>query len=176
MRPSFYSTPSKPPADPQPDMSHCCDNRTLRLILRVIFSGAPTTGGPNDHIILPHLPNELIPIIADFTTGCIGQLFQRVWNTPQIQHVWSLRAQYQLTDSTRYFFDRIMDTTVRDYIPSVEDVLRARHRTIGVLANEFTAYGHHLKIYDVGGQRGEVCARRNGSAVQLIRRISRLSV
>jgi len=41
------------------------------------------------------------------------------------------------------------------YIPTVEDVLQARARTIGVKEISFKSEGHQWKLVDVGGQRNE---------------------
>jgi GTPase SAR1 family protein len=42
-----------------------------------------------------------------------------------------------------------------DYIPTVDDVLRSRAKTTGIIETEFTVQGTVFKMVDVGGQRSE---------------------
>jgi len=39
--------------------------------------------------------------------------------------------------------------------PEVEDVLRSRARTTGIVTTEFVVQEHHFKMFDVGGQKSE---------------------
>ncbi len=68
------------PEFPQPDVTKCCDNETLRLILRVVFTGRPSpaaVGDATDNIVLPFFVPELIVMIADYTTGSLGAVMHR---------------------------------------------------------------------------------------------------
>jgi hypothetical protein len=105
-----------------------------------------------------------------------------LWNDKGIQATYDQRSLYQLTDSTKYFLDRLEDVSIRvhtavlflvwfllmparhhaavqvmrdNYIPSEQDVLRSRVRTTGIVENEFVIDGNQFKMYDVGGQRNE---------------------
>jgi len=60
-----------------------------------------------------------------------------------------------LNDSASYFFieiDRIADNS---YVPTVQDVLRSRARTTGIIETEFTVGKIKFNMVDVGGQRSE---------------------
>jgi len=81
--------------------------------------------------------------------------FQRFWADPGTKATYEQRAHYQLTDSTAYFFDKIMEIGAPGYIPSEQDVLRSRVRTTGIVENSFEIDGNGFKMYDVGGQRNE---------------------
>jgi len=78
-----------------------------------------------------------------------------LWDDPRIQTTFEHRAAYHLTDSAKYFNDKIEEIGADDYIPTEQDVLRSRVRTTGIVENEFTIDGNQFKMFDVGGQRNE---------------------
>jgi len=78
-----------------------------------------------------------------------------LWRDPGIQVTYEHRSMYQLTDSTAYFLDKIMEVGADGYLPSEQDVLRSRVRTTGIVENEFIIDGNQFKMFDVGGQRNE---------------------
>jgi len=90
----------------------------------------------------------------------LGTALQSLWHDRGIQVTFEQRANFQLTDSTKYFMERL-DEVMRDgYVPSEQDVLRSRVRTTGIVENEFVIDGNQFKMYDVGGQRNE--RKKNG--------------
>lgn len=93
------------------------------------------------------------------TVVCNPELAQRIksiWLSEAIQNAFSLRSKIlMLSESAQYFFDRIDDVTKPSYIPSDEDILRARVRTTGICNTEFELDGANFEICDVGGQRSE---------------------
>ena len=78
-----------------------------------------------------------------------------LWKDEGIKNTFSKRAQFGIVDSTEYFFDALERVSASNYIPSMEDVLLCRHRTIGVSDKTFTIQETQLRIFDVGGQRAE---------------------
>lgn len=78
-----------------------------------------------------------------------------LWHDEGIQNTYAARSFFQLTDSAKYFFDKIRDVTVEGYCPTQQDVLRSRVRTTGIVENEFEIDGNKFKMFDVGGQRNE---------------------
>jgi len=63
--------------------------------------------------------------------------------------------EYQLNDSTRYFWERAEELLKSDYMPSEQDVLRARVRTTGIVQQNFQIGERKYLMFDVGGQRNE---------------------
>eukprot|EP01089_Gocevia_fonbrunei_P013334 TRINITY_DN3400_c0_g1_i1.p1 TRINITY_DN3400_c0_g1~~TRINITY_DN3400_c0_g1_i1.p1 ORF type:complete len:249 (-),score=47.93 TRINITY_DN3400_c0_g1_i1:52-687(-) len=63
--------------------------------------------------------------------------------------------EFQLNDSTAYFFDDIDRFAKQDYQPSQQDILRARIRSLGIEEAMFNLDGLEFKMVDVGGQRSE---------------------
>jgi len=85
----------------------------------------------------------------------LGDHLKALWASANIQTTYQHRAAYQLTDSSKYFFDRLEEICRPNYLPSEQDVLRSRVRTTGIVENEFTIDGNQFKMFDVGGQRNE---------------------
>ena len=85
----------------------------------------------------------------------LGEHLKALWNDPGIQETYDNRSHYQLTDSTKYFLDRLDEICEEGYIPNEQDVLRSRVRTTGIVENEFEIDGNQFKMFDVGGQRNE---------------------
>eukprot|EP01103_Thecamoeba_quadrilineata_P001046 TRINITY_DN10924_c0_g1_i1.p1 TRINITY_DN10924_c0_g1~~TRINITY_DN10924_c0_g1_i1.p1 ORF type:complete len:348 (+),score=67.12 TRINITY_DN10924_c0_g1_i1:113-1156(+) len=64
------------------------------------------------------------------------------------------RSMYQLADSSEYFFQDI-DRIAGNFLPTDEDILRVRVKTLGVKEVLFKANKHFFRLVDVGGQRSE---------------------
>jgi len=78
-----------------------------------------------------------------------------LWRDVGIQGTWDNRAKFQIQDSAKYFFENIDRICHVGYIPTQEDVLRARIRTTGIVEQEFQVKGNKFQVFDVGGQRNE---------------------
>lgn len=82
--------------------------------------------------------------------------YKALWDDPGIQAVYEKRAQFQLYDNCEYFARKLDVIASEDYLPSEEDVLRARIRTSGIIEHSFSnAEGNRFVMFDVGGQRNE---------------------
>ncbi|CAG5106608.1 Oidioi.mRNA.OKI2018_I69.chr1.g2917.t1.cds [Oikopleura dioica] len=94
---------------------------------------------------------ELNP--ATFSNYSSGLL--ELWADKAIQEVFSMRSQFQLGESIRYYMaeeniERIMQ---HDYHPNSSDILWARRRTDVVSETEVTIKKVPFAFIDVGGQR-----------------------
>jgi hypothetical protein len=78
-----------------------------------------------------------------------------LWADAGIRETYANRARFQLNDSAAYYFDRVGLLASPEYTPSVEDVLRSRVRTSGIIEETFRIDGVDFVMYDVGGQRNE---------------------
>jgi GTPase SAR1 family protein len=88
-------------------------------------------------------------------TGEIAGYIAALWQDEGIQSTYNNRTHFQLTDSAKYFFDKVRDISKEGYIPTEQDVLRSRVRTTGIVENEFEIDHNKFKMFDVGGQRNE---------------------
>ncbi|RLN89235.1 hypothetical protein BBJ28_00001711, partial [Nothophytophthora sp. Chile5] len=85
----------------------------------------------------------------------IGQKIKNLWVDPGIVATWNRRAEFQIIESVKYYFndlDRIMRD---DYAATQQDMLYARVRTSGIVEERYQIDGATFVMYDVGGQRNE---------------------
>lgn len=81
----------------------------------------------------------------------------KLWADPDVRQL--LRAQkLRLEEMPGFFLDSLERITNLQYLPSDDDILKARLKTLGVTEYRFTmkaghAISHHWRVYDVGGQR-----------------------
>ncbi|KAK8848058.1 hypothetical protein M9Y10_019113 [Tritrichomonas musculus] len=98
--------------------------------------------------------NELDPFNCEFTVE-LAERLKRLWEDPAIQEAFEHRDETVITDHMDYFYPKIDELVQDDYVPSDEDVLRARVRSIGVSKITLHLQGAFICIYDVGGQANE---------------------
>jgi guanine nucleotide-binding protein subunit alpha len=81
----------------------------------------------------------------------------RLWNDSTVKDL--LKAQrLRLEDMGGFFLDSIQRVTALIYVPTDDDILRARLKTLGVSEHRFTLKAGNLvsqdwRVYDVGGAR-----------------------
>jgi guanine nucleotide-binding protein G(o) subunit alpha len=78
-----------------------------------------------------------------------------LWADASVQQCYDRSNEYQLSDSAKYFLDSLDRIGAADYLPSVQDVLRAQVRTTGILEVNFHFKHLNFRLFDVGGQRSE---------------------
>lgn len=86
----------------------------------------------------------------------IAKIIQMLWQDSAIQAVYEMRGKkFQLNDTADYFFTNVERISKEDYIPTPEDILRARVRSTGIEEAQFCFESLTLTVVDVGGQRAE---------------------
>ncbi|XP_056144805.1 guanine nucleotide-binding protein subunit alpha-14-like [Lampris incognitus] len=78
-----------------------------------------------------------------------------LWDDTGMQECYDRRREYQLSDSTKYYLtdlDRIADPS---YVPNLQDILRVRVPTTGIIEYPFYMENVIFRMVDVGGQRSE---------------------
>jgi len=78
-----------------------------------------------------------------------------LWADSGIQECYDRRREYQLTDSTRYYLSDLERIGAPDYLPTEQDILRARVPTTGIIEYPFDLDSIIFRMVDVGGQRSE---------------------
>ncbi|XP_069965226.1 G protein alpha q subunit isoform X2 [Bactrocera oleae] len=78
-----------------------------------------------------------------------------LWADTGIQECYDRRREYQLTDSAKYYLSDLERIEKEDFLPSEQDILRARVPTTGILEYPFDLDGIVFRMVDVGGQRSE---------------------
>jgi len=98
---------------------------------------------------------EALLNIQKIYTEDLGDDLAKLWQDKGIQEAYGQRSNFQLLDSTEYFFKKINEISAKDFVPNEQDVLRCRVKTTGIVETEFEFNGFKFKLYDVGGQRNE---------------------
>jgi len=85
----------------------------------------------------------------------IGVLLKSIWTDPGTQATWKRRSEFQVQDALKYYCENIDRISSANYIPDVQDILRARVRTSGIVEETYIIDNVTFMMYDVGGQRNE---------------------
>lgn len=78
-----------------------------------------------------------------------------LWDDAGIKECYNRRREYQLTDSARYYLDNLDRISQSDYLPTLQDILRVRVPTTGIVEYPFDLNSTIFRMVDVGGQRSE---------------------
>ncbi|KAJ7740474.1 heterotrimeric G protein alpha subunit B [Mycena maculata] len=89
--------------------------------------------------------------------GEISHAIKMLSQDPGVREAISRFSEFQLSDSAEYFFNSIERLAAENYIPTTEDILHLRVKTIGVYQKEVKFDGQTLIICDTSGER---CERR----------------
>jgi len=86
----------------------------------------------------------------------IGEKVKVLWEDPAIQRTWKAAPGFQLQmNHMDYLMEHLDRISTPDYVPTNEDVLRARQRTTGEQTTSFIIDKTGWDLIDVGGQRPE---------------------
>uniref|UniRef100_A0A6B2L9L6 Uncharacterized protein n=1 Tax=Arcella intermedia TaxID=1963864 RepID=A0A6B2L9L6_9EUKA len=91
-------------------------------------------------------------------TEDIAKNIEPIWSSPPVQKAYEQRNRIQLPGGasvTAYYFEHALRFASEDFLPTPEDVLRAKQKTTGVLETTFEFGGTDFIMVDVGGQRSE---------------------
>ncbi|KAF2154250.1 guanine nucleotide binding protein, alpha subunit [Myriangium duriaei CBS 260.36] len=85
----------------------------------------------------------------------VAEAVASVWADPAMPKVFDHSTEFYLMDSAPYFFDEVKRICAPGYIPTEQDVLRARTKTTGIYETRFQMGQLSIHMFDVGGQRSE---------------------
>ncbi|CAK6966440.1 guanine nucleotide-binding protein subunit alpha-14-like [Scomber scombrus] len=80
---------------------------------------------------------------------------RNLWNDGGVQECYDRRREYQLSDSTKYYLTDLDRIAKPSYIPDLQDILRVRVPTTGIIEYPFDMENVIFRMVDVGGQRSE---------------------
>jgi guanine nucleotide-binding protein G(i) subunit alpha len=81
-----------------------------------------------------------------------------LWANPSFLEAWEKRSLYQVQDTWGEFATELTkdpEWGAPGWVPSVQDVMRGRIRTSGVVDEVYTIRNVTFRMFDVGGQRNE---------------------
>jgi GTPase SAR1 family protein len=84
-----------------------------------------------------------------------GSAISTLWADPGILAVWDRRNEFQIIESVQYYFNKINEIKMPDWLPDKDDILYSRVRTSGIVTERYIMEGTTFEMYDVGGQRNE---------------------
>lgn len=85
----------------------------------------------------------------------LGKDMKDLWNDKAIQKTFDRANEFQLFDSTAYWFQNIDRIADPSFVPNEQDILRARTKTTGITEIDFEVENTKFRMVDVGGQRSE---------------------
>ncbi|OCH93428.1 G-protein alpha subunit [Obba rivulosa] len=85
----------------------------------------------------------------------MGLAIYELWQDAIIPKLMDHSSQFYLMDNADYFFTEALRIGRPDYVPTVEDVLRAREKSAGIKETRFNQGLLSIRIIDVSGQRSE---------------------
>jgi len=80
---------------------------------------------------------------------------QVLWADKSIQDTFSFAFKYTLDDSTKYYLDRAPALSQIGYLPTNQDVVKARTTTSSIIEKIYDYKNTPFRMVDVGGQRSE---------------------
>eukprot|EP01100_Stratorugosa_tubuloviscum_P004749 TRINITY_DN219_c1_g3_i2.p1 TRINITY_DN219_c1_g3~~TRINITY_DN219_c1_g3_i2.p1 ORF type:complete len:356 (-),score=168.99 TRINITY_DN219_c1_g3_i2:58-1125(-) len=95
-------------------------------------------------------------IFSPVLTPPLADAVKALWADPIIREVQITCQEFDFMESAPYFFSKIDEVRHDTYLPSPDDILRARVRTTGITELVFPMKKDQLcRMIDVGGQRSE---------------------
>ena len=85
----------------------------------------------------------------------MGNAIKSLWKDPGAMKAWKRRAEFQIVESVKYYFNEIDRIKLDGYVATQQDMLLARVRTSGIVTEKYVIDGKDFEMYDVGGQRNE---------------------
>ncbi|KAJ7202000.1 heterotrimeric G protein alpha subunit 4 [Mycena haematopus] len=83
------------------------------------------------------------------------QPLTRLWGQEIVRTAWARGNEAAVPENLEYFFSALPRLFDPSYIPTEQDIVHARARTIGITETTFTLRGTEMLMVDVGGQKSE---------------------
>ncbi|KAJ6452614.1 heterotrimeric G-protein alpha subunit, GPA3-like protein [Mycena sanguinolenta] len=117
------------------------------------------TGRASARPATAEMPTPVSDVLAQTHATLTPALADAIWHVARAPAVERLvdehPADFYLMDSAGYFFSSIHRIAAPTYVPSEEDVLRARARSTAIIETRFWMGDLMIHMFDVGGQRSE---------------------
>eukprot|EP01083_Nonionella_stella_P009397 27105_1 len=130
--------------DENPEQNGCClvnmDDEIVSAIQLVVNYGSESFSEVLDY-------NEVSEL---------GKAIYMLWSLDAVRATFDRRGNtYSFPDNMDYFFGKVREIMLENYTPTVEDSLKCRVRTTGMIEYKYDIKENEFILYDVGGQRNE---------------------
>uniref|UniRef100_A0A671SR73 Guanine nucleotide-binding protein subunit alpha n=1 Tax=Sinocyclocheilus anshuiensis TaxID=1608454 RepID=A0A671SR73_9TELE len=134
-----------------------------KLVFQNIFVSIHNLLQAMEHLNIPFadeknkvsLPSKLKSYPLQSLEPKHAEAIKSVWKDQGLQKCFERRREFQLSDSTKYYLDDIDRISVAFYLPTIQDILRVRIPTTGVIEYIFDLQTVIFRMVDVGGQKSE---------------------
>jgi hypothetical protein len=92
------------------------------------------------------LENEALVNVGKLWNEKMVQNIKALWSDPGVQKTYERRNEFQLDDSSSYYFNEIDRIASADFVPTEQDVLRARVKTTGIVEANATFGQQTVKV------------------------------
>lgn len=111
-------------------------------------------------IDIPRQIKDQVDLVLNSTelTEEIADILQKLWTCDFVQKAFERNNELQLPGGsygTEYYIKHALRFASKDYIPTQEDVIKAKLRTSGINEVNFSVDAVDFTMVDVGGQRSE---------------------
>ena len=139
----------------------------LRVVHKNLLQAASSLTRAMDTLNIPYkdpsLREDIAPLVdtydekmdAAILEDASFSLIMRLWEDEGVASCYNRRREYQLLDSAQYFLDKVPDIRKAGFRVDLQDILRTRVKTTGIIEEVFDVGRINLRIIDVGGQRRE---------------------
>nr|XP_057915028.1 guanine nucleotide-binding protein subunit alpha-11-like [Doryrhamphus excisus] len=100
---------------------------------------------------LSQVQQETVNMLEQWQVDAI----KRLWDDQGLQGCYQRRREFHLSDSAKYYLCDLDRISAPGYIPNLQDILRVRVPTTGIIEYPFNIKGVIFRMVDVGGQRSE---------------------
>ncbi|RDB30446.1 Guanine nucleotide-binding protein G(i) subunit alpha-2 [Hypsizygus marmoreus] len=120
------------------------------------------TGDPDEDADVVEMVDWGNPNDPGVVLNACAQDMVLLWGDPSVQRL-LVRQNLRLEEMAGFFLDSLDRVTSPQYVPSDDDILRARLKTLGVSEHRFTmsqgsSIARDWRVFDVGGHRSLVSA------------------
>ncbi|CAG8585517.1 1651_t:CDS:2 [Paraglomus occultum] len=129
--------------------------QSMRLVLEAMeYFRIPLGDSSNMQYLSLFTDIPTLPKGQPFPTHYLQPL-KSLWNDKGVQECYEKGNQYALHDNMSYFYGNLDRVFASEYIPTNQDILRCRLKTVGIVETSFHLGPLTYRMFDVGGQRSE---------------------
>lgn len=106
-------------------------------------------------VSLKNIAEQLMQVSVLHISPELREKLPKILAEKNIQKALKQQSLFYLPDAAPYFFENIQRVLAPDYVPTFQDVLWCKIKSMGISEITFTEQGNSFLLVDVGGQRSE---------------------